>query len=160
MFHNPFKCITITDLRLIEELIHCSYNLTFATRLHHLPIHDKFHLPTDIITSNVFKYFPSYEQEFLHACKASNDVINFSKDYPDNKMIKISTGKEIVIHIYHQNYEPLNCNGNGNNKNSKTKNIEFRISDLSKFTGLCRRYKTPTEVEKIIMTIFKNKNGT
>ena len=141
---NKLKFMTLTNIALIDELIHCSYNFSFATRMHHLPIIDKYQAPNNIVDSFVFKYFPHHEQEFLLACKACNNVSNFSKENPNHEVVKLSMGKEIVIYVY--------------NPSDKNNMMEFKITDLSKFTGLCRRYKTPTEVEKIIMTIFRNKN--
>lgn len=139
-----FQFITITDLVLQEKLIYCSYNLSFSTRMHHLPVIDQYKLPDLIISSFAFKYFPDYEKEFLLACKACNDTMKYSKMNPKNEMIKFSTGKEIMILIY--------------NPKDRTKKMEFKIDDLSKFTGLCRRYKNPEEVEKMISEIFRIKN--
>lgn len=142
---EKLKFMTIANITLINELIQCSYNVSFATRMHHLPTLDKYQLPNDIINSFAFKYFPIHEQEFLLACQACNNILNFSKENPNHEVIKISMGKEIVIYVY--------------NPNDKNNMMEFKITDLSKFTGLCRRYKTPTEVEKIIMTIFRKNNA-
>jgi hypothetical protein len=141
---NYFKFITITNITLINELIYCAYNFSFATRMHHLPILDKYLLPEKIINSFAFKYFPNYEQEFLLACKACNNVLKFSEEYPNHEVVKISMGKEIIIYVY--------------NQHDKNHMMEFEITDLSKFTGLCRRYKTPADVEKIIMAIFRKNN--
>lgn len=142
---RKFQCITLTNITLKNDLIYCSYNFSFATRMHHLPILDHYQLPKDIINSFSFKYFSEQEQEFLLACKACNDVLSYSKEHPKHEVIKLSMGKEIIIYVYDQK-----------NKNNM---MEFKITDLSKFTGLCRRYKTPTEVEKIIMMIFRKNNA-
>lgn len=135
------RSLTVTDIKLIDGLIHCSYSLALATRIHNIPITGQYQLPKIIINSFAFKYFPEIEKDFILACKAFNDTLRFAKEYPHHQFIKLSMGKEIIIMIY-----------NSSNKNNFR---EFKINDLSKFTGLCRRYKTPTEVEKIMITLFK-----
>lgn len=140
-FKNQFNFVTITDVELIEGLIYCSYNLSIALRIHHLPIIDEHKLPIMIINSFIFKNFSRPEKEFILACNACNDTLNFSKENPNYETVKLSTGKEIVILIFN----PIDPNNRR----------EFKINDLSKFTGLYRRYRSPIEVEKTITSIFK-----
>jgi hypothetical protein len=140
-FKEKLNFITITDVTLKDGLIYCSYNLTIALRIHHLPIIDNYKLPKEIMGSFALKYLSTPEREFIFACNACNDTLTFSKNNPYHEIIKLSTGKEITIMIY--------------NTNSPNNMREFKINDLSKFTGLYRKYRTSTEVEKIITSIFK-----
>lgn len=143
---GKLKFLTITDIKVIDNLIYCSYNLTFALRIHHLPIVDcKYKLPQSIIDSFAFKHFSSPEKELISACAAYNNALEFRNKNPKFNTLKLSTGREIAVMVY--------------NPNDPTNFLEFKISDLSKFTGLCRRYRTPMEVERIIKAIFEKDNN-
>lgn len=140
LFLGKYSLLTITDIRMIDNLTYFSYHLKFATRVHHLPVVDNYSLPDSIVDSFAFKYFPEIEQEFLLACKTSNAIFNISQNNLNYEFIKLSMGKEIAIMIYDKkNYKNI---------------MEFKISDLSKFTGLCKRYKTPRAVEDLVSNIF------
>lgn len=136
----PPKLITITDVALDKNYIKCSYNFIFATRMHHLSNKDRYFLPKDIGDSFAMKYFSQEEQNFILACDSHNDAIEFSKNTPNTNISSFYTGNEIIIVIPKHN--------NSHNM------LKFQITDLSKFIGLCRRYNSPTEAEKIISTIF------
>ncbi len=135
------QLITITNIKLSDKLIYCSYNLSIALRIHHLPIVDMFKLPKEISNSFAFQYFSQSEKDFIYACEAYNETLEFRQKNPLHKVAQFSTGKEISIIIY-----------NPKDSNNTTK---LTINDLSKFVGLCRRYKTPIEVEKIITSVFQ-----
>lgn len=143
-FFDKFRILTITNLDFKDRKIFCSYNFSFATRMHHLPIIDQYKLPDSIINSFAFKYFSYHEQSFINVCSAYNNVLASALQDPKHEIVKFSTGREIVIFIY-ENVD-------------KKAVLQFKIDDISKFTGLCRRYKNPTEVEELLTRIFNRGN--
>lgn len=143
-FKIKIRILTITDIKILNKLIYFSYNFKIATRVHHLPTLNKYELPITIINSFVFKHFSKLEQDFIYSCKEINSLCRVSKYNKDYEFIKLSTGKQLMIIIY---------------DNKKNKSImQLKINDLSKFTGLFRKYKNPMAVESIINNIFGNNN--
>jgi hypothetical protein len=136
------EVITVTDVVLVNELIYCSYNLVFATRNLHFPIVDELLLPKTIISSFAFKYFSEPEKNLICACEACNDTLEFRKLHPNYNTIKVTTSNEIRISIY--------------NPSNFQDTRSFALSNLHQFTGLCRKYRTPDEVENMLTKIFKN----
>jgi Xaa-Pro aminopeptidase len=106
-----------------------------------MPMADIYKLPKSIINSFAIEYLCVAEKEFILACDAYNDTLKFRLENPEYNIIKFSDGRVLTITVY----DPHNS----------LKMTTFQISDLSKFVGLCRKYKTPTEVENIIASLFK-----
>ena len=138
---NKLRSVTITNVKLDGDIIYCAYNLSIGMRTHHLPTIDLYELPEIIIGSDNFEYFSQFDKEFLLSCKICNEISEFRKQHPYYKIERVSTGRKISI-IMRDSQDCLNM------KN-------FTIDDLAKFTTACRKYKTPTEVEKIIISIFQ-----
>lgn len=94
---------------------------------------EMYHLPSEIADSNFYELFDMEEKELINTFCAFNVGVEF-KQRP-KKVSKVVFGEKIFVMIQDIT-NPLN-----------TLSFEF---DEKKFTGLIKKYRTSTEIRKII----------
>lgn len=107
-------------------------------RTYNLPSLDQYLLPAQILKNGRIKYFNESEAQFIEACNAFNLATNF--DLIDKKMSKIIMGEKIQVCIQ--------------DIKDPSSNLFFEFNERD-FTGLMRRYRSPSEIRRMIADIFK-----
>ncbi|POZ62650.1 hypothetical protein [Chromobacterium alticapitis] len=131
--------LTLTDVALRDGLIHCAYQLKLATRNHHAPAWDVLKTPDELMASFVHGYLGQAERELLAACDACNQAVRACRDNDGGEIIRMASGQQLTIMLLGPDGSPRQC---------------FTLGDLARFTGLCRRYRSPGEVERLLQGIF------
>ncbi|MEO2218025.1 hypothetical protein ABGV49_13255 [Chromobacterium vaccinii] len=133
------RWLTLTDIALRDGLIHCAYQLKFATRNHHAPAWDVLKTAGELMDSFVYGYLDDAERELLAACDACNRAVQAYREVAGGEVIRIASGQQLTIMLLGKDGVPCQ---------------HFTLSDLGAFTGLCRRYRSPQEVESLLQDIF------
>ncbi|KIA79775.1 hypothetical protein PWG14_28050 [Chromobacterium amazonense] len=131
--------LTLTDIVIRDSLIHCAYQLKMATRNHHAPAWDVLQEPADLVSPFVFGYLNDAEKALLTACEACNRAICACRENAGSEVIRIATGQRLTIMLISP--DPSVCQS-------------FTLENLAGFTGLCRRYRSPEEVERLLHGVF------
>ncbi|MCF6768428.1 hypothetical protein L3V86_08630 [Thiotrichales bacterium 19S11-10] len=148
MSHNSYQLskilndkilrLTITDCKIINNLIYCSYGFGFWGRMHNNQSIENFKLPSEL-EPDLFNRFSYAEKELILACSAYNSAKNFYKEYENVQISKVTMGAKIGIMIKDINNE---------------KNVLSFELDQRKFGGLVRKYRSDKEIRLMIRHLF------